>query len=63
MTGWTWDHVETTLTVPRLRALHEEWQRHPPMPVLFAAWLGVKPREYGTAEELAQRLRGMQTRT
>ena len=59
LTGWTWDYCEDTLTVARLRALCAEWQRHPPLPLLFAAWLGVKPQESGTPEELVERIRGM----
>jgi hypothetical protein len=30
------------------------------MPLLFAAWLGAKPKEHGTAEDLVERLKGMQ---
>ena len=59
LTGWTWDYVEETLTVPRLKALHREWERHPPLPILFAAWVGVKPKEHGTAEELVERIKGL----
>lgn len=59
MTGWQWDYVEETLTVARLKALHAEWERHPPVPIVLAALAGVKPREYGTADELVQRLRTM----
>lgn len=57
MTSWTLDYTDATLTVAWLKALHEEWLRNQPVPVLFAAWLGVKPREYGTAEDLVERLK------
>jgi len=53
--------VENTLTVERLKALYREWQCHPPLPLLFAAWLGVKPKKYGTTEELVERIRGIST--
>jgi hypothetical protein len=56
MTGWEWDHVEETLTAARLSALQAEWERHPPMPLLFAAWLGVKRK--GTQAELVERMMG-----
>jgi hypothetical protein len=59
MTGWTWDYVESTLTMPRLKALHAEWQRHPPVPLMIAAYLGIRPKEEGTAEELVERIRAM----
>lgn len=57
MTGWTWDYVEDTITIPRLRALHEEWQRHPPVPLMLAACLGIRPKEEGTIEELVERIK------
>lgn len=60
MTGWTWDYVENNITMPRLRALHEEWQRHPPLPIMVAAYLGIKQKEEGTGEELVERIMGMQ---
>ncbi len=60
MTGWTWDYVESTLTMPRLKALHEEWQRHPPVPILIAAWLGIKPKEEGTPGDLVDRIMAME---
>ncbi len=56
MTGWTWDYVEGNMTMPRLKALHEEWQRHPPLPLMVAAYLGIKPKEEGTADELIERI-------
>lgn len=60
MTGWTWDYVEDNITMPRLRALHEEWRRCPPLPIMVAAWLGIMPREESTGEELVERIRGME---
>jgi hypothetical protein len=42
--GTTPDYWEDALTVPRLEAMREEWRRHPPLPLLAAAWLGYKPR-------------------
>lgn len=50
------------MTVPRLLALHEEWQRHPPLPLMAAAFLGIRPKAKGTAEELLNRIIQMQTR-
>ena len=42
--GTTPDYWEDALTVPRLEALREQWRLHPPPSVLFAAWLGYRPR-------------------
>ena len=60
MTGWTWDYVEEHMTMPRLKALHEEWRRHPPVPLMIAAYLGIKPQEEGTTEELLERIAAVQ---
>jgi hypothetical protein len=35
---------------------------HPPLPLLFAAWIGVKPKQYGTTEELLQQMAGLSGR-
>lgn len=39
-TGWTWDYVLATLTVPRLKALNQQWKQIPPLAVTVAAFLG-----------------------
>jgi hypothetical protein len=36
--------------------LHEEWDRNPPLPLLFAAWLGIKKEKTGSHDELLSRL-------
>jgi hypothetical protein len=41
-TGWTWDYVRDELDIPRLTALTEYWQQHPPLHLVVAAALGVK---------------------
>ncbi len=61
MTGWTWDYVEDTLTVPRLKSLYVEWKKHPPIPILLAAFMGIKPVEKGEPSELVERLQAMQS--
>lgn len=42
-TGWTWDYVEESLDFPRLSALSQYWQQHPPTHVLLAARYEYKP--------------------
>jgi hypothetical protein len=59
MTGWTWDYVEHTLTIPRLKSLHEEWRRHPPLSLLVASYLGYKPQEYASPDDLVRQLAGL----
>jgi hypothetical protein len=55
-TGWTWDYVEDTLTAPRMIALYEYWNKHPPVHKLVAAYMGLKPpgAQSGFGEFLAE---------
>lgn len=34
MTGWTWEHVADTVTLPQVQALSAYWRHQPPMVVL-----------------------------
>lgn len=43
VTGRPWDEIEDTLTAPRLKALTEDWKKHPPVNDLVAAYLKYKP--------------------
>jgi hypothetical protein len=45
--------------VPRINALYKEWKRHPPLAIMVAAYLGFKPQEESTPQELVQKLAGM----
>ena len=40
VTGWTWDYIEDSLTLPRYYALADYWQEHPPTHLLVAAFMG-----------------------
>lgn len=44
-TGWTWDTVLSELDLPRLAALNLYWESHPPVHILIAAYMGVKPKQ------------------
>ena len=61
MTGWTWDYVENHMTVPRLKAMHEEWQRNPPLPLMIATYLGIR-KEHGSSDNLIERIKEMQSK-
>jgi hypothetical protein len=41
-TGWTWDYIEETLTVPRYKAMIEEWRITPPRGELLKMLAGYK---------------------
>lgn len=34
MTGWTWEHVANTVTLPQVQVLSAYWRQQPPMVVL-----------------------------
>lgn len=53
-TGWTWEYVDGHMTFPRFYALLDHWQKHPPVHLLVAAFLGYgeKTRRPGTLNEL-----------
>lgn len=44
-TGWTWDYIEECMTIPRVKALMRHWEKTPPLPVMIAAYLGIKPKQ------------------
>jgi hypothetical protein len=48
--GTTPDYWEDALTAPRLRAMQEEWRKHPPLAQLVAAFLGYRPKPRGPRE-------------
>ena len=45
-----WDHLEDTLTAPRLEALNRYWIVNPPVHLLVKAFTGYKPPEGQTTE-------------
>lgn len=44
-TGWTWDYCLWHLDIPRLCALNAYWRNSPPVHLMVAAYLGIKPKE------------------
>jgi hypothetical protein len=38
-TGWTWEHIDATMTLPRYRQLARYWQGTPPLPEAVAGVL------------------------
>lgn len=54
-TGWTWDHVENTVTAARLVALTAYWRQVPPWPEVVTA-LSRQAQPTGNLDELAQLL-------
>lgn len=54
-----WDEVERQFTLPRYQALWRYWRHHPPVHLMVAAYLGIKPEgpppvdEVGLADLLA----------
>ena len=56
-TGWSWDHIEATLTTARLTALTRHWQANPPLPEVVAA-LARQPQDSGNLDDLARMIGG-----
>jgi hypothetical protein len=42
--GWTWEYVDEYMTLPRLSEIAEYWEHQPPVHLLVARYLGVKPK-------------------
>ena len=44
-TGWTLDYISRRVTMSQYNRLARYWSKHPPLHVMVAAYLGVKPEE------------------
>ena len=55
-TGWTFEQIDTTMTLSRLAAMNEYWQKHPPTNNLVAAYLGYEhePEDAGLSALIRQ---------
>lgn len=52
-TGWTWDYIAENVDLLRLETLNRYWDKFPPLHVMVAAYLGLKPQESKTTNECA----------
>ena len=50
-TGWTWDYVAENVDLPRLECLSRYWDRFPPVHVLVASYMGIKPKTEAIEED------------
>lgn len=39
-TGWTWEYIDDYMTLPRLGAMRNAWEIHPPLHTLVATVIG-----------------------
>lgn len=44
-TGWTWHYVMHELDLPRLIELEAYWGKYPPLHLMVAGYLGIKPAQ------------------
>ena len=44
-TGWTYEHISRRVTMSQYNRLARYWSNHPPLHVMVAAYLGIKPEE------------------
>lgn len=51
--GYTWEYVDTMMTIPRLAALQKRWKKVPPLGELVAAIAQVLGVEWGTPSQAA----------
>jgi hypothetical protein len=58
-TGWTWDYVDETLTVARLKALQDYWADNPPVQAMIAAYFGIKPEKKQSKTDFIQSIMHM----
>lgn len=43
MTGWTFDHIDSNVTLPQIAALFDYWRQSPPVHKLAAMYLKYEP--------------------
>ena len=43
--GWTWDEVLDQVDMPRLEAIRNFWEDHPPLCDVVASYFGIEPRK------------------
>jgi hypothetical protein len=51
VTGWTWEHIDNLMTLPRLNTLLKYWHLHPPVHLTMAAYVGYEaPKDLESTE-------------
>ncbi|MEC4591612.1 hypothetical protein VPG91_11490 [Nitrospirillum amazonense] len=51
-----WDEVERQFTLPRYNAMWRYWKAHPPVRLMVAAYLGIKPEQEPQEADLGELL-------
>ena len=44
VTGWTFDYIEESMTLPRLAELSAYWSDFPPLHLMVRAYLGIESK-------------------
>lgn len=52
-TGWTWEYIAEHLDLPRLDSLNRYWAQHPPVHMLVAQYMGIKPQPHTQGAQIA----------
>lgn len=58
MTGWTWEYIDKSMTLPRWESMCEYWKNNPPQHMLMAIYIGYKPEKPKPKNDLGE-LMGM----
>lgn len=48
-TGWTWEHLDEFVTLPRLNALLKHWAKFPPVHITAAIFAGIEDKAPASA--------------
>jgi hypothetical protein len=49
ITGWSWEYIDDYMTLPRLYGMMDYWKDHPPLHIVLAAFVGIKPSKKNAA--------------
>lgn len=44
VTGWTYDYIEESMTLPRFHELADYWQGNPPLHLMVKSYLGIETK-------------------
>jgi hypothetical protein len=42
-TGWSWEYIDESITLPRLYAMNAYWAKNPPVHLLLRQFFGYRP--------------------
>ncbi len=52
--GYSFEYIDQFMTLPRVMEIQNYWRKHPPVHVMIAAYLGIKPEAESKSETLSE---------